>query len=174
LKNNYKHVLKGISPDDYGDNYSEHLLRMYHSYLQSAESISNRRQKANSFFLTVNSGLVGLIGYLDLINNSKSSELDIFIPIAIAGIALCFLWYRILRCYKDLNSAKFKIVHQIEKFLPIQPYDAEWEAVGRGKDPQVYLPFTKVEVFVPWVFMTLHIFVLIRSIPWVELLNIFH
>jgi hypothetical protein len=40
------------------------------------------------------------------------------------------MWYRLVRSYKDLNSAKFKVIHEIEKSLPISPYDAEWEAVG--------------------------------------------
>ncbi len=54
--------------------------------------------------------------------------------ISIAGMLICYSWYRLIRSYKDLNSGKFKLVHEIEKLLPISPFDDEWEIVGRGKD----------------------------------------
>jgi hypothetical protein len=167
LSDDFKTTLIGKSKDNYGDNYSEHLLRIYHSYVNSADKISNRRQNANSFFLTINTGLIGLIGYLQLLSEESTIQnLDVFIPIAISGIALCILWFRILRSYKQLNSAKFKIIHEIEKYLPLRPYDAEWEAVERGKNPKLYLPFTHIELLIPWIFTCIHSFILACSIPW--------
>lgn len=171
MANDYKEILVGVSSEDYGNKYSDHLIRIYDLYISSAENISDRREKANSFFLGINSALVGLIGYLNFISQTKSPQAEIFIPISIAGISLCYLWYRIIRCYKDLNSAKFKIVHEIEKLLPVRPYDAEWEAVGRGNEPNKYLPFTHIEIVIPWVFMFLHAFVLFSSIPYRSIFN---
>ena len=46
--------LYGISPDKYGGEYQNHLLEQYKLYVQMADKISERRQSANSFFLTVN------------------------------------------------------------------------------------------------------------------------
>ena len=77
---------------------------------------------------------------------------------------LSFLWYRIVSSYKQMNSGKFKVIHAIEAMLPICPYEAEWEALGRGKNPELYRPFTHIEMFVPWVFFSLHAVVLIVSI----------
>jgi len=57
--------------------------------------------------------------------------------------------------YSDLNSDKFKVVHAIESTLPAAPYDAEWEALGRGEDKDLYLPFTHVEIWIPGVFAAL-------------------
>jgi hypothetical protein len=68
--------------------------------------------------------------------------------------------------YKGLNTAKFNVIHAIEKRLPISPYDAEWEAVGRGENEVLYKPFTHIELNVPWVFVVLHAFVVLRTIPW--------
>ena len=76
------------------------------------------------------------------------------------------MWYRLVRSYRDLNSAKFTVIHEIEKKLPISPYDAEWEAVGRGSNSRLYLPFTHVEIFIPWVFLVLHFVVFLQSFPW--------
>jgi hypothetical protein len=142
------------------ESYQSHLLEQYKLYITSAENISNRRQTANAFFVTVNTALVSLIGYLNL---GIDKSLGFYWLLSIAGIAISYMWYRLVRSYKDLNSAKFKVVHEIEKNLPISPYDAEWEAVGRGEDARLYLPFTHIEIYVPWVFVALHGFVLVHS-----------
>jgi hypothetical protein len=157
-------VLIGLSQDDYGDSYRNDVLDIYKTYLDMTDRISARREKTNSYFLTINTALVGLLTYLSL-SDTSCPILTTHLPIAIAGITLSYLWYRIIRSYRDLNSAKFKIIHRIENFLPLAPYDAEWEAVGRGQNKKLYLPFTHVEIFVPWVFVLLHLYVLIRAIP---------
>ena len=84
----------------------------------------------------------------------------------LAGIAISYMWYRLIRSYRDLNSAKFKVIHQIEKKLPLSPFDAEWEAVGRGENSSLYLPFTHIEIGIPWVFLVLHMFAFYQSFPW--------
>lgn len=154
---------------DDSNNYNLHLLEQYKIYLTSAENISNRRQTANAFFVTVNTALVSLVSYLSL---GASNSPQLYWVVSLAGIAISYMWYRLVRSYKDLNSAKFKVIHEIEKSLPISPYDAEWEAVGRGENSKLYLPFTHIEIYVPWVFILLHLVVLLVSTfseiaPWI-------
>ena len=70
--------------------------------------------------------------------------------------------------YKNLNTAKFLVIHKIEKRLPISPYDAEWEAMGRGKNPELYRPISHIELGVPYVFMGLHFVVVLKaSLSWI-------
>lgn len=151
------------SQTPYGSNekYQAHLLDQYKMYVEMADRISARRQSANSYFLTINTGLVALIGYVTTKDTS-----DYLWLVAGAGIALSYLWYRLIRSYRDLNSGKFKVIHFIEKRLPLSPYDAEWEAIGRGEDPKLYKPFTHIETGVPWVFVLLHAVVFVRMFPW--------
>ncbi len=157
--------LVGIPRDQYGLLYSEHVIDIYRTYLEMADRISSRRETTNSFFLTLNTAVVGFVGYLA--GTDKVPPGDPWLSlIAIAGIILSYLWYRIIRSYTGLNSAKFKVVHLMESLLPLRPYDYEWESVGRGENPKLYLPFTHVEVAVPWVFMVLHLIVLVRVVPW--------
>ncbi|MGT0150113.1 RipA family octameric membrane protein [Vibrio metschnikovii] len=48
---------------------------------------------------------------------------------------------------------KWQVVQDIEKRLPISPYDAEWDSVQRGTNPKLYRPITlSIESWVPWVF----------------------
>ena len=121
--------------------------------------ISERRQTANTFFLTINTALVAMLGIV-----WPPAEQIIrpawYLIVSAAGLALSFSWYRLLRSYRDLNSGKFRVVHAIEQLLPIRPYDAEWTSIGRGDDRRLYLPFTHIESKIPWVFFVLYLIVM--------------
>lgn len=129
----------------YGDKYIEHLLEQYKIYTSAAEAISDRRQKANEFFLTLNTGLVTVLGYL-ITNISKDDIAPLFGLGTVAGAAMCYLWYRIVRSYKGLNGGKYKVIHAIERRLPLALYDTEWEMLGRGENKNTYWPFTHIEL----------------------------
>jgi len=130
-----------------------------------ADRISSRRQSANTFALSINTALIALVGYVQTQDSMILKE-GFFWSVAVAGLILNFVWYRMVRSYRDLNTAKYLVIHEIEKRLVISPYDAEWEAVGRGKDRKLYLPFTHIEIWIPWIFFALHALILIRSIRW--------
>ncbi len=156
-------ILKGVPPGEYGDLHRSHVLELYRIYVEMADRVSARRITTNSFFLSINTAMIGLVGYIS-VSYKTALSVDIRLPIAIAGVVICYLWRRIVRSYRDLNSAKFKVIHAIELGLPIRPYDSEWEAVGRGRDPKRYLPFTHVEITVPWVFVALHVTVMLFAL----------
>jgi hypothetical protein len=132
------------------------LLEQYKLYVEMADRVSARRLTANSFFLTLNSAIITVGGYAALRFDVPLPP-SIALAAALAGVTLCLVWHRLLASYRDLNTAKFKVIHEIEKLLPLSPYDAEWQAVGRGSDPEKYLPLTHLEVIVPWVFLVLHL-----------------
>src|SRR5713101_3008355 len=106
----------------------------YKLYLELLDKISERRQTANSFFLSINTGLCALIGYV--FSKEALAELrPLLWCVPVAGVLLSYFWLRLVRSYRDLNSAKFAVVHLIEERLPLAPYKAEWIALGEGKDP---------------------------------------
>ena len=148
-----------IYPDN--DKWHAHLLDQYKLYVEMADRISSRRATANSFFLGLNSAAIAFVGYLDQKEGSPYVWL-----LAIGGIALCVLWRGLIVSYRNLNTAKWLVVHQIEKRLPISPYDAEWEAMGRGKNAKLYKPISHIEMGVPVVFALLHFVVLVTAFPY--------
>lgn len=164
-------ALQGVSTNEYGPSYRDHALEMYKTYLEMADRISARREKANSFFLAVNTALIALLAK-DAFGGSAAAPRALEALVPVAGGVLCYLWYRIIRSYRDLNSAKFKVVHAIEHQLPLRPYDAEWESVERGKNPRLYLPFTHVEIVVPWLFMALHAVLAASAVPWTNVCGV--
>lgn len=163
MDNKPDEALRILLNANHGTSPKAQLLEIYKLYVQMTDNTSKRRQSANSFFLTVNTAIIGVVGYIGLGGGIDSA------PVSVAGIAMCYVWYRVLRSYKDLNSGKFKVIHAMESILPLSPYIAEWNILGQGRDHKIYLPFGRIEGRVPIVFALLHLVALIAVIPWYEI-----
>ncbi len=137
--------------ESYGVNYKDHLFEQYKLYIESVEKISDRRQYANNYFVTINTALISLIG---LFFQIKIFEDIVWIKslLAFVGIIICIIFWYLIRSYKQLNSGKFTVIHKIEEKLPLELYKYEWEILGKGEDKKKYYPFTHVELLMPWVF----------------------
>ena len=75
--------------------------------------------------------------------------------IGLFGIALSFVWWLNIRSYRTLNSAKFAIINKIEEQLPFAGYSEEWEILRPPEGRRPYFQLTRVEQFVPAIFMLL-------------------
>ncbi|OQY26695.1 MAG: hypothetical protein B6244_12735 [Candidatus Cloacimonetes bacterium 4572_55] len=144
------------SKEEYGADFQSHLFEQYKLYVEMADRISARRMLANTFFVGVHTALVTAFTVL-LKANFLQPTLSGFAPF-IAVILLCFVWWRVIRSYRQLNSGKFLVVHALEQMLPVAPYDEEWVILGSGEDPKKYLPLTHVENLVPLCFGVLYVF----------------
>ena len=145
--------------DDIENKFNNQIFEQYKLYVEMTDKISTRRLTENSFFLSLNTALIVFISYFNFFNIHVHS-FYYFGPISIAGIVISYMWYRIIQSYRDLNSVKFNIIHQVEKKLPINLYFAEWEAILHNEDFKNYLPFTYVEIGIPWVFIIIYGFIL--------------
>lgn len=165
-----KHLFREVVVEKYGDKYIEHFLEQYKIYLEMLDKISDRRQSANEFCLALNTALLGFLGFIQSRNGGSLTFLFIVAPIA--GICLSYFWYRMIKSYSDLNTGKFKVVHAIEQRLPISLFETEWEVVGRGKDKNLYLPFTRIEIKIPWIFISLYIVIFLWALPWPKIADL--
>jgi len=137
-------------------------VEQYKLYVETAEQNSSRRLAANSFFLTINTGISALFGYMASFKQVDAMIAQLAVPVA--GIMLSYFWYRLIVSYREMNRAKFKVIHEMENHLPFKAFDAEWEAVEQGKNPKKYRPYTNIEAAVPWVFISIHSLLLVSSI----------
>lgn len=142
--------------ETYGAEHEKHLFEQYKLYVEMADRISARRMLANSFFVGVHTALI--TAFTVLLKEKVLQPTIIGLSPFIAVILLCFIWWRVVHSYRQLNSGKFKVVHALEQMLPVAPYDAEWTSLGGGKDSKLYLPLTHVENYVPVCFGVLYAF----------------
>jgi hypothetical protein len=147
-----------VPPDEYGDAWRADYLALYNEYVASADRISDRRYTANSFFLSINTVLLGATGYL-----TGDGENLVWLA-AFAGILFSYTWKRLIASYKSLNSAKFAVIIEMEQQLPVAPYEAEWQHLKKGMDTSAHVPFSTLESWVPMVFMLLHAVVVVVNL----------
>lgn len=142
-------------------------FELYKLAVEMADRISARRGVANSFFLTVNTALITLLG-----------TLDVRWYTAVAGIVLCATWWALLKSYRDLNRTKFEIILAMEARLPARVYGDEWarlrkEPVRFALRPAALRPWLAqykelgyVERIVPGIFAAIYSVELIRQLIW--------
>lgn len=143
--------LQSRTPEQYGDRYRDHVLEQYKLFVTTSQQISERRQQANNFLLTLCSSLVTL--FVAFLSTFVSHRWNVLIPIA--GLFVCFVWHSLVQSYKHLNTAKFAVIHELEEQLPIALFRHEWYVCGHGKDKNKYVPLTHLERWIPWMFGTL-------------------
>jgi hypothetical protein len=156
------HRLIRYTTETYGESFKAHLLEQYKLYVESAEKVSERRLSANNYLLTVNAFLVTLYGLLA--GSPYKSSWTVLVPIA--GVLVSLTWYRIITSYRDLNTVKFQVIHELEQEMPAALYAYEWHKAeeGRGK---VYHPLTHLERWVPLIFVLLYLLLAIfGAIDW--------
>ena len=146
------------TPESYGDSFKADLFAQYKLYVESAEKISERRVAANNYLLTVNAFLVTLYGLV------AASRFNTFwtILVPVAGFLVALTWHRIITSYRDLNTVKFGVIHELEQQMPAALYDYEWHKAeeGRGK---AYHPLSHLERWVPIIFMVLYVLLAVVS-----------
>lgn len=146
-----------LTEEMYGPKYKEHLFEQYKLYVEMADQVSNRRNLTNTFFLTLHTLLLGVLGFSYEKGPAIHERWVIIFPLA-AVLLLCITWWIIVRSYRQLNGGKFKVIGEFETRLPASPFwSAEWRVLGEGKDNAKYLPLTHAENWVPAIFGFLYI-----------------
>jgi hypothetical protein len=144
----------------------EHYFELYKLAVEMADRISARRSLANSFFLTINTGLVAIMAGTD--------DLKWYLPVA--GLLFCVTWWALLKSYRDLNSAKFQIILGMEERLPVRVY-ADEKRIYKSDSVRFqprrkvirkwmaqYRELNRVERIVPIVFGVLYVAELVRQV----------
>ena len=140
------------------------LFEQYKLYVEMADRISQRRAQTNQFYIAILSALVVILSFV-VSNHLYSKILNlVFLVVAIVGILLCIIWFYNIQSYKQLNSGKFKVIHEMEVILPFPAYKREWEILGEGKKKKTYFPLTHVEKYLPLIIAGLFVFLMICSI----------
>lgn len=138
------------------ESQSKEVLDLYKIMVGSSESLVQRRQAVNTFFLTINGALLTASGLIvQSAQNEKMGAWGVAV-LAVAGLILCGAWRSLITSFGQLNRGKFKVINTMERHLKSAIYAAEWEALGRGEDPKVYRSFTSREIWVPTALLALH------------------
>ena len=131
--------------ETYGETYAADLFAQYKLYVDSAQQISAARVTSNNFLLTVNAFLVTLNGFQATTPNQGWRAA--FIPLA--GILVSLTWFFIITSYKNLNFTKFKVIHELEEYLPAALFRYEQQKLECGSGA-VYKSLSTLERWGPY------------------------
>ena len=136
--------LESVDRDMYSGDYEATILEQWKTCVETANGITEKRNTANSIFITVNTALFAVVTFsLDYKSILLSS----------IGIFICVLWLKLLDNYKQLNEAKYDVINEIEELLPLAPFKAEWNRLNKKGE---YKGLTKIERALPIVFIVLY------------------
>ena len=150
-------------------------LDIYKTAVEMADRVSARRMTANGFFLTLNSTLVTLLGFM--YGKLAEDKRAVLIFMSAVGIVLAFAWFFAIRSYKRLNKAKYAVINKMEEDLPYQIFTDEWELLKGAKADEPkgwrkrwvafkdrYTDLTNIEGIVPIVFGLIYVLVLVGAL----------
>jgi hypothetical protein len=131
--------------------YDSAVLEQYKLCVEMADRVSARRGLTNSFFLTLNTGIVAAIATFHNVP-AGGKAWWLVIPL-VALLGQCFAWFYLVRSYRLLNGAKYRVVGALEERLPASPFwRAEWWELGEGRDRTRYWPLSHIEQWIPVLF----------------------
>ena len=141
----------------------QELLEIYKLHTQLADNVSNRRAIANRFYILVLPGLAVL--FSAFLQHENGVPLGwLMIGFGLFGMLLAAAWYIVIRSYRQLNSGKFKALHELEEKLAYPFFKREWELLSEGKDFKSYWKLSVVETFIPGIFFFVFLALMIVGI----------
>ena len=108
-------------------------VELYKTAVEMADRTSARRAGANTFFVTLNTGVTAVVGIVSAARkpppHGTLPAFDAFglVFTALAGVILAAVWWALLRYYRRLSRAKWHVINRLETRLPTSPFTDEWK-----------------------------------------------
>ncbi len=77
------------------------------------------------------------------------------ILVSCVGLVASAVWIQTIESYSNLNTLKFRAIHEIERQLPVAPFEYEWKLRKQCRSTQ-YIPVTHTEKWIPVALIGLH------------------
>lgn len=156
--------------ENYGSEFKTHLLDQYKLYVEMADRVSSRRTQIASFYTSILSALLALLSITSNKELFQGPQSFVLLTVAILGLCLCLAWAANINSYKQLNSLKFKVIHEMEAYLPFPCYDREWKILKEDKNRRYYFRLTAVEQYIPMILAVPYLCLFVYS--FIKILNL--
>lgn len=141
------------------------IMQQYKLYTEQKDAFIKRSFSVNRFYMVL------VIVLLLLVNLTKNVAFvySISLPFifSIIGIGICILWWMNMDSYNLLIKIKFaKVIEEIEKQLPVQPYTMEHDAIDEFRENKKEFLFSDMQkVFATIMFITFFVSFIDELIP---------
>lgn len=130
------------------DSERNEWLELYRLHSELADRVSQRRERANRLHVSLVAGLIA--GFVAFMRLQSAENLDPLLGLVLSGLgsALSVSWFATVWSYRQLNTAKFSALRDLEKNLCYPFFERESE-YRKGWS------LTVVETVLPGVFLVL-------------------
>ena len=132
----------------------EMIFRQYDLMVNSSLQVTSWRQGANNFFLAVNAALLTIAAYLYSLSPLTG------IVIGAMGVAIAVLWHSTIVYFKALNKAKFSVIEEMEKHLPIPMFQLEYSHFKKENTKIA----TQIERGIPYLFGVAYVLIVALNV----------
>lgn len=145
-------------------NKEDLIFEQYRLYSEQKEKFIDRSFMTNKFYMIVVLGLLLLTFATKGMCFGKLTSPSVF---AIAGLISCALWWLNMDSYNLLIKIKFsKVLEEIEKELPKQPYAMEYKGIKDfRKNKKMFLFSDMQKIYAVFAFLVFFIMLMIEIIP---------
>ncbi len=142
----------------------ELILEQYKLYSASKEKFIDRTFTTNKFYMVF---VVILMLLVFMSNGLAFGKLTAPALFSIVGIICCSLWWLNMDAYSSLIKIKFsKVLEEMEKQLPMQPYAMEYKAIKDFRNNKKSFVFSDIQkVFAVFSFLAFFVMFMIEIIP---------
>ena len=133
------------------------LLEIYKVHAELADRVSQRREGTNRLYVSL---LAAIVTFLAVSVRFGVGNLPVGVMLGSAGVfgaLLSLSWFFVLRSYRQLNSGKFKALHELETKMVYPFFTTEWKFLAEGRERRRYWKLTVVETVLPWIFFALFV-----------------
>jgi hypothetical protein len=159
----------GIFNRSYEAEDKELLLEQYKLYVEMHDRISARRSQANSFFISLLSGLLAIFSISSNRENGITPPV-IGLVVGSLGTVLCALWNFNIRSYRRIVDREIHVMLEMEKYLPFYCYNRESTMRAKDLDNKTYLRPTSIEQLTSIIFLIMYLGLMIYSLLKINLI----
>ncbi len=141
------------------------IMQQYKLYTEQKDAFIKRSFRVNRFYMIL------VIVLLLLVNLTKNVAFvySISLPFifSIIGVGVCVLWWMNMDSYNLLIKIKFsRVIEEIEKQLPVQPYTMEHNAIDEFRENKKEFLFSDMQkVFATIMFIAFFVCFIDELIP---------
>ena len=142
----------------------ELILQQYQIYSESKEKFIDRTFRTNKFYMVL---VIALLLFAFVTRGLSFARLTAPTLFSIIGIICCSLWWLNMDAYNCLIKIKFsKVLEEIEKQLPVQPYTMEYKALRDFRDNKKGFVFSDIQkILAIFSFLAFLVILMIDVIP---------
>ena len=141
----------------------DQYMELYKLHAELADRVSQRREGANRLHVSIAVGLVVFLGTLMRFSEDQTLDAMVILVVGTCGVVVSASWYIVLRSYRQLNTEKFRVLHDMETQLPYQFFTMEWDPESEGTKSNRYWKLSVVETVMPVMFGALFLAMIVYS-----------